>query len=326
MYIADMQRERMKRIVFDFFYRRGLLQDEKEVTSPVTGNELVDFGVEGFNYHCGHGLFLDNYKISPVLCKLSDIAAWHDNKINGNSPIFIKRKRLFNDYKQGLDPVLYHAYRDIFPPRSKLKDQFETCYSALECQDASRYWYADFIEYQPGVLSNGEPYRSTGHWNTSAQVEVFQTIKGRIWMIIAGLDQNGKKITYYHICNPGDICLVPPGFWHLTYALDAPALVFNIYTDHTHRDADHSGREAALDNRLKYFSRAPLMVGLVHELETLQFIFSNQAAAYWGTSLPLLQCRSLLSLSKFDQSLLNFYLYARQADLFRLEEEAYSYG
>ncbi len=113
------------------------------------------------------------------------------------------------------DPVLYTAWRDVLPP--KLSSGTE--------------WFADLVIYQPGELPGGELYRSTGHWNSPAQLEVFQTVSGRTLMITAWRDSDGDPVLRYQECGPGGLAAVPFGAWHLTLVLDGPAAVFNLYCD-----------------------------------------------------------------------------------------------
>jgi oxalate decarboxylase/phosphoglucose isomerase-like protein (cupin superfamily) len=107
----------------------------------------------------------------------------------------------------GNDPVLYRALRQASPPRT---------HGDFVVQ-------ADLIAYQPGELPGGEPIRSTGHWNLPAQLEVFQTISGRVAMLVVGPDY-----AYVQQCGPGQAMAVPFGVWHVSYVVSGPALVFNI--------------------------------------------------------------------------------------------------
>jgi hypothetical protein len=113
------------------------------------------------------------------------------------------------------DPLLYTAWRDVLPPR----------------QAAGTDWFADLVIYQPGELPGGELHRSTGHWNSPAQLEVFQTVTGRTLMITAWRDSGGSPVLRYQECGPGGLAAVPFGAWHLTLVLDGPAAVFNLYCD-----------------------------------------------------------------------------------------------
>jgi hypothetical protein len=149
--------------------------------------------------------------------------------------------------------VLYHAWRDVLPPRFKNAEGDD----ALAEQDTTgretAFWYADLVVYQEGVLADGQPFRSTGHWNAVEQLEVFQTLTGRVVMLIAGVSPEGCSYLSFEVCEPGAVTVVPPGAWHVTYCLNGPAAVFNIYTDRQPADrAQHTSREGALDPGLKY--------------------------------------------------------------------------
>lgn len=145
----------------------------------------------------------------------------------------------------GIDPVLYDAWRDILPAR-------RTSLAAGTSGDG--FWYADLVCYRGGTLTDGQPVRSRGHWNAPGQVELFQTLTGRTLMIVALRTPAGREHAAAVVCEPGHVCAVPRGAWHVTYVLEGPALVFNIYTD---TDQDPRGaRGAALDPSVKYH-RAP---------------------------------------------------------------------
>ncbi|WP_159945677.1 MULTISPECIES: hypothetical protein [unclassified Nocardiopsis] len=73
--------------------------------------------------------------------------------------------------------------------------------------------------------------RSIGHWNTSAQLEVFEVLSGRALMIIAWHSASGAPMLNWQVCGHGDLVAVPFGAWHQTSVLDGPACVFSIYTD-----------------------------------------------------------------------------------------------
>ena len=142
--------------------------------------------------------------------RLSDLIACHRSP---GHPVFLTDSAL---HCAGAgDPVLYTAWRDVLAPR----------------QAAGTDWFADLVVYQPGELPGGELHRSTGHWNSPAQLEVFQTVTGRTLMITAWRDDDGRPLLRYQECGPGDLAAVPFGAWHLTLVLDGPAAVFNLYCD-----------------------------------------------------------------------------------------------
>lgn len=144
----------------------------------------------------------------------------------------------------GHDPVLYEAYRDFLPPRPD------------SAAGTAEGWFADLVIYQPGILPNAEPVRSIGHWNSPGQLEIFQTLTGQILMLTAGTTTDASPHLQQQICRPGDFAVMPFGGWHLTYVLDGPATVLNVYADHP-STLGHSSRHAALAPDLKYHAARP---------------------------------------------------------------------
>ncbi|HVB44716.1 MAG TPA: hypothetical protein VNF47_18720 [Streptosporangiaceae bacterium] len=136
----------------------------------------------------------------------------------------------------GMDPLLYQAWRDILPPRCENR--------TLPDGEDPEYWHADLVVYQPGVLADRQPTRSTGHWNSPDQLEIFQTLTGTTLILIALPAPGGYTAAGYQLCHPGDIAVIPFGAWHVTWCLDGPAAVFNIYTGNEHQApaATSSGR------------------------------------------------------------------------------------
>jgi hypothetical protein len=136
----------------------------------------------------------------------------------------------------GTDPLLYRAWRDILPPRRENR--------ILPDGEDAEYWHADLVVYQPGVLADRQPTRSTGHWNSPDQLEIFQTLTGTTLILTALPAPGGRTAAGYQLCHPGDIAVIPFGAWHVTWCLDGPAAVFNIYTgnDHQAPAATSSGR------------------------------------------------------------------------------------
>jgi hypothetical protein len=132
----------------------------------------------------------------------------------------------------GYNPVLYHAFRDFLPPRELSGGQCLPAGSpGYDSARGSGYQFADLIVYQPGSLPGDEPFRSTGHWNLPWQLEIFQTITGRMLMLVAGHDGDGQPFMYELACGPGEVMAVPFGIWHVSYVLDGPAAVFNVTAD-----------------------------------------------------------------------------------------------
>jgi hypothetical protein len=167
----------------------------------------------------------------------------------------------------GTDPVLYRAWRDVLPPRDS---------TPLAQRGAGRdglAWLADLVVYQHGTLPGGEPFRSTGHWNPDGQLEVFQVLSGRVLIVAAGAGATGRGYVQYQECEAGDVAVVPLAAWHLSYALDGPAMVFNIYT------SQGSGGAQAAAGASKYRSgRGPVPVAAVRKGSSFTFT--------WGTTGP----------------------------------------
>lgn len=172
----------------------------------------------------------------------------------------------------GADPVLYRAWRGVLPPRESI---------ALAERDAvpdGLSWLADLVVYQNGTLPGGEPFRSTGHWNPDGQLEVFQVLSGRVLIVAAGTSATGRRYVQYQECGADDVAIVPLAAWHLTYALDGPAIVFNIYT------SQGSGGVQAAAGTSKYRSgRGPVPVAVVRKGSSFAFT--------WGTTEPTVLCR-----------------------------------
>jgi hypothetical protein len=131
-----------------------------------------------------------------------------------------------------VDRVLYQARRDVLPP----------------VMMNGRRWRSDLVRYEPGALPTGELHRSLGHWNSPAQYEVFETVSGTVLLIVA----TPQGQVTYQVCGPGDLAAVPMGGWHLTYVLDGPAFVFNVYADE--RDLPH--RKFGRNDALRCWARA----------------------------------------------------------------------
>ncbi|MEU3455281.1 hypothetical protein ABZ671_17045 [Micromonospora sp. NPDC006766] len=167
--------------------------------------------------------------------RLSDLLARHRD---GGNTVFVSDAVLHHG--TGDDPLLYIAHRDVLPRRRTFGTD----------------WFADLVEYQPGALPGGELHRSTGHWNTPAQLEVFQTLTGRALVITAWRTAAGQPVLRYQECHAGALAVIPFGGWHLTLVLDGPAAVFNFYAElpvagnpaeRVDRDADKYRRAPAVE-------------------------------------------------------------------------------
>ncbi|MGH3897481.1 MAG: hypothetical protein ACRDTA_04345 [Pseudonocardiaceae bacterium] len=160
---------------------------------------------------------------------------------------------------RGDDPVLYRAYRDILSPRAKPGAP------APASSAGTGYWFADLVIYQGGELPGSrELTRSVGHWNTPAQLEVFQCLSGRVLILSSTRDVLGRRGLTYQVCGPGELAVLEFGAWHLTAVLTGPAAVFNIYTDAHTLGHGHTSRDAAEQDHLKYHSRAPVKIAAIH--------------------------------------------------------------
>jgi hypothetical protein len=173
------------------------------------------------------------------------------------------------------DPVLYTAWRDVLSPR----------------QAAGTEWFADLVIYQPGDLPGGELHRSTGHWNSRAQLEVFQTVSGRTLMITAWRDSDGKPVLRYQECGPGGLAAVPFGAWHLTLVLDGPAAVFNLYCDLPGADpADPAGpvtsRQTRASEQDKYRSGPAVEITARRAGRGFTLTGSEHGLRTWGPGEP----------------------------------------
>lgn len=171
---------------------------------------------------------------------------------------------------RGCDPIMYEAHRDIRAPRMPAGTTL------------TGPWYADLVIYHPGTLPGGEPYRSLGHWNSPAQLEIFQVLAGRVLILTAGRTPRQRPSAHYQVCEPGDLAVIPWGAWHHTLVLDGPAVVFNTYTDLHQRTGIHSSRDAALNPTLKYRSRPPAQITALLDRGEFRIVASHHAAATWG--------------------------------------------
>lgn len=168
---------------------------------------------------------------------------------------------------RGDNPILYRTYRDVLPPRAK--DGASSDHGLLG-RAGTDYWFADLVIYPGGDLPRSrELARSVGHWNTVAQLEVFQCLSGRVLMLYSERDTAGQLGLLYQVCGPGDLAVIPLGAWHLTAVLDGPAAVFNIYADTEPLAHGHTSRDAAQDEDLKYHSRAAVKVAVIHVDESI---------------------------------------------------------
>lgn len=156
---------------------------------------------------------------------------------------------------RGHNPLLYRAYRDVLPSRTTPGGR------DLTSRAGTGSWFADLVIYQGGELPGSrELVRSVGHWNTAAQLEVFQCLRG--WVLILSTTRAQRRLTY-QVCGPGGVAVMELGAWHLTAVLSGPASVFNIYTDIDTPAGEHTSRDAARHDELKYHSRAAVKIAII---------------------------------------------------------------
>lgn len=131
------------------------------------------------------------------------------------------------------DRILYRSRRNVQNRRVHLPDGEPVT------------WRADEIQYQCGALPSGEAVRSLGHWNPDDQVEIFEVLSGRVVIfVVFPADPTAVSAATY---GPGDVCVLPPGVFHLTYSPWESSTVFNIYNETAHRTTGDS----------KYLGAAP---------------------------------------------------------------------
>jgi hypothetical protein len=202
--------------------------------------------------------------------RLSDLLACYQSP---GRPVFLTGSVL--RHAGNSDPVLYTAWRDVLPPR----------------QAAGTEWFADLVIYQPGELPGGELNRSTGHWNSPSQLEIFQTASGRTLMITSWRDHDGKPVLRYQECGPGQLAAVPFGAWHLTLVLDGPATVFNLYCDLPGAGPAHSAggataRQAATGEQEKYRSGPAVEITARRAGRGFTLTGSERGLRTWGPGQP----------------------------------------
>lgn len=157
--------------------------------------------------------------------------------------------RLRAEAGAGVDRILYVAHRDLHVR------------TVAQGPDAGRVWRGDLVCYTGGSLANGEPVRSIGHWNTPGQTEIFQVQSGRVVMVVAlpGEPQWLSAAEY----TAGEVCAVPAGAFHLTYAPGEAATVYNIYTDPEQAEGERAGKYAGLRAPDYAFGQRPTQPGPV---------------------------------------------------------------
>lgn len=218
---------------------------------------------------------------------------------------------------RGIDPQLYLAYRDIVAARQKVGQPSDVAAGASA-------WFADLVVYTAANLGGStELGRSLGHWNTPAQVEIFQCLSGRVLMLHTNIDDYGNSTMDYHVCQAGDHVVIPFGAWHLTVVLDAPAAVFNIYTDVADLLTGHTSRQA-VDSDLKYRAAPAPELTIARTALTIAVIGSRREL----TERPLRRGESpnWAEALLMPSGLAALYRHAPAAELARLQEHAAYFG
>jgi oxalate decarboxylase/phosphoglucose isomerase-like protein (cupin superfamily) len=217
----------------------------------------VDLGVGAEILATPEGLHAVGFLIPAAARRLGDLLGTGSPGVTAPLTYLADHHAAREAHGRGYDPILYRAYRDVLPPRDTRTGPDEAHPASPEPRGTR--WRADLVVYCDGTLPGEEPFRSTGHWNTPGQVEIFQALTGQTLLITARPADGGKPVIRSQVCGAGDIAVVPPGGWHLTYCISGPAAVFNIYTDlpapvsaarRSRRDAEHNGE-------LKYCAMPP---------------------------------------------------------------------
>jgi hypothetical protein len=218
---------------------------------------------------------------------------------------------------RGIDPQLYLAYRDILAPRHKAGQPSDVA-------EGAGAWFADLVVYTVANLGGSpELGRALGHWNTAAQVEIFQCLSGRVLMLHTNIDDDGNSTMDYHVCRAGDHVVIPFGSWHLTVVLDAPAAVFNIYTDVADLLTGHTSRDAA-ETDLKYRAAPAPELTIARTASTIAVVGSRHEL----TERPLRRgtAPSWAEALLLPSGLAALYRHAPDAELARLQEHAAHFG
>lgn len=303
-------------LVLAHLRQRGTLPDP--VSLPV--------GIPGVTVRQDGRLAVDGYLAAAEPRRLSDLL-----RAGGHNPVYLAdRAAAAASRRHGYDPLLYWAVRHFLPPRQL---NTERCVPAggpdASLPHGPGYLLADLVVYQPGVLPGGEPYRSTGHWNLPGQLEVFQTLTGRVAMLVAGHTVSGKPFVYQQVCGPGEMMAVPFGIWHTSYALDGPAAVFNVTTD---LGTGEAGRPAALPHGGqshgtgirdgKYRRAEPLAITARWHGARLEHVGSPAALRAWGQPAGAPRTDWLAGWLACGESLADLHLYGAPTRLTALVQAA----
>jgi hypothetical protein len=139
-------------------------------------------------------------------------------------------------------------------------------------------------------------------------------------MLHTDTGDNGGSTVDFHVCEAGDHVVVPFGAWHLTAVLDAPAAVFNIYTDATSLLAGHTSRDAATCSELKYHAAPAPEITVVRAESQVALLGSTTAMAERPVRRGALPDWAQVLLE--PSGLAAFYQHAPDAELASLQEHA----
>jgi hypothetical protein len=280
-----------------------------EVAGPA-GKELK-LGIPGITLRPDDELAVNGVRLASEHRRLS-----HLLRAGGEQGLYFADRDAVTG--SGEDPVLYHAIRDFLPPRDKASDRCVPAgtpgYAHARGGDAV---LADLVVYRPGTLPGGEPYRSTGHWNLPHQLELFETIVGRVLMLVGGRTSDGRPFLYEQICGPGEMMAVPFDIWHVTYVLDGPAVVFNLTTEAggTVGPPAHPGEE-------KYHRADPIAVTARRRGNGHEFVAAPEALRSWGLPTPPPKTDWLRTFLHPGESLVDLHLNGGPERIAALQETA----
>jgi hypothetical protein len=305
--VLNGQRLWTRQRVLDHLRRRGIIGVGE---ARVAGGDPLPLGVPGIALSPGGEVSVDGDPCVPARRRLSDL-------LRAGRP-FADRAAVTARHAEGYDPVLYDAFRDFLPPREKASARCvpagTPAYDRAENRD---HLFADLVVYRPGTLPGGEPYRSTGHWNLPGQLEIFQTLTGRMLMLVGGHTGDGRPFLYEQICGPGEIMVVPFDIWHVTYVLDGPAVVLNLTTE-----ADDTGRVTAHPGEEKYRRATPIAVTLRRHEQGHDYVGPPADLQDWGRPTGPPRTAWLDSLLAPCESLADLHLYASPSHLATLQRRA----
>ncbi|HEX3784816.1 MAG TPA: hypothetical protein VHX38_34580 [Pseudonocardiaceae bacterium] len=289
-------------VVVDHLRRNGIIETGGGVPLPL--------GIPGVEMHADGELAIEGERCVPQPRVLSDLL-----RVGGGQGAYLAdRAATAAALRAGHDPVLYHAFRDFLPPREKTSDRLVLTAPGEPRPSSTGHIFADLIVYLPGTLPGGEPFRSTGHWNLPGQLELFQTLTGRVLMLVGGRASDGRRFLYEQVCGPGEVMAVPFGVWHVSYVLDGPAVVFNVTTDVGDGQPGHS----ADPGFGKYERAAPIAITACRRADSHVFTGTPAALRTWGEPTTAPRTDWLAP----GLSLADLHLYASPARLADLQQAA----